>query len=120
MAQLMVDGALEDTDLVRALQRQASIQKSILYVQREALDEDRRWSQLVTCSDFMALQTSMEQKLSEIADNMKKALKALSEREGNCEERCKESINPSKRRHEDPDEGGPHEGEKCRSLIDIP
>ena len=67
----------------------------------------------------MALQTSMEQKLSEIADNMTKALEALSERVGICEERCKEPVNPSKRRYEDP-EGGPHEGEKRRRLIDIP
>ena len=115
----MVDGAPEDTDLIRALQRQAAIQKSILDVKREALDEDRRRSQLVTRSDFMALQTSMEQKLLDIADNMKKALEALAERVAICEERCKEPINPFKRRHEDP-EGGPHEGEKRRRLTDIP
>ena len=37
-----------------------------------------------------------------------------------CEERCKEPINPSKQRREDPeDEGGPHEGEKRRRLTDI-
>ena len=52
MAQLMLDGAPEDVDLVRALQRQATIQKSVLDIQREALDEDRRRSQLVTRSDF--------------------------------------------------------------------
>jgi uncharacterized protein YeeX (DUF496 family) len=115
----MVDGAPEDTDLVRALQRQASIQKSVLDVQREALDEDRRRSQLVTSSDFMALQTSKEKKLSEIVANMTKALEALSERVAICEERCKEPVNPSKRRHEDPD-SGPHEGEKRRRLIDLP
>ena len=71
--------------------------------------------------DFMALQTSMEQKMSDIADNMKKALEALFERVAICEERCEEPVNPSKRRHEDPeDEGGPHEGEKRRRLTDIP
>jgi len=50
---------------------------------------------------------------------MKKALEALSEQVVICEERCKEPVNPSKRRHEDPD-SGPHEGEKRRRLIDIP
>ena len=55
----------------------------------------------------MGLQTSMEQKLLEIVDNMAKALEALSERVAICEERCKEPVNRSKRRHEDPD-SGPH------------
>ena len=44
MAQLMLDGVLENVDLVRALQRQAAIQKSVLDIQRETLDEDRRRS----------------------------------------------------------------------------
>jgi len=76
MAQLMVDGTPEDTDLVRALQRQAAIQKSVYDIQKEALDEDLRRSQVVTRMDFLDLQTSMEQKMSEIADIMKKALDA--------------------------------------------
>ena len=42
MAQLLVDGAPEDTDLVRVLQRQAAIQKAAYDVQRDALEEDRR------------------------------------------------------------------------------
>ena len=74
MAELMLDGAPYDLDLVRALQRQAAIQKSILDIQRETLDEDRRQSQLVTRSDLMALQTSLETKLSDIANTMTKAL----------------------------------------------
>ena len=86
MAQLMLDGAPEDVDLVRALQRQAAIQKSVLDIQRETLDEDRRWSQLVTRSDFLALQTSLEKKLSDISSTMTKALEALSERVAICEE----------------------------------
>ena len=94
MAQIMLDGALDDVDLVRVLQRQAAIQKSVLDAQREAIDEDRRRSQLVTRSDFMLLQTSLEQKLSDIATNMTKALEALSERVAICEERCKEPVNP--------------------------
>ena len=103
------------------LQRQATIQKSILDIQRETLDEDRRRSQLVTCSDFMVLDTSLESKLSDIASTMTKVLESLSERVAICEERCREPVNPSKWRHEDPeDEGGPHEGEKRRRLTDIP
>ena len=51
----------------------------------------------------MALQTSLETKLSDIANNMTTALKALSERVAICEERCKEPVNVSKRRHEDPE-----------------
>ena len=120
MAQLVLDGAPEDVDLVRALQRQATIQKSVLDAQREAIDEARRQSQVVTHSDFLALKTSLENKLSDIADTMTKALEALSERVAICEQQCKEPVNPSKRRHEDPDEGGPHEGEKRRRLTDIP
>ena len=69
----------------------------------------------------MALQTSLESKLSDIASTMTKALEALSEGVAICEERCKEPVNPSKERHEDPeDEGGPYEGEKRRRLTDIP
>ena len=121
MAQLMLDGAPEDVDLVLSLQRQTAIQKYVLDIQREPMDEDRRQSQLVTRSDFMALQTSLETKLSDIASTMTKALEALSERVAICEERCREPVNPSKRSHEDPEnEGGPHEGEKCRRLTDIP
>ena len=52
---------------------------------------------------------------------MTKALEALSESVAICEEQCREHVNPSKRRHEDPeDKGGPHEGEKRRILTDIP
>ena len=57
--------------------------------------------------------------MSDIADKMKKALEALSERVAICEECCTEPVNPSKRRHEDPDEG-PHEGEKRQRLTELP
>ena len=69
----------------------------------------------------MALQTSLETKLSDIANNITKALEALSERLAICEEQCKEPVNPSKRRHEDSEgEGGPYGGEKHRRLTNIP
>ena len=42
---------------------------------------------------------------------MQKALEAMSKRVAICEERYKEPVKPSKRRHQDPD-SGPHEGEK--------
>ena len=69
--------------------------------------------------DFLNLKTSLEQKIENIAETMKKALEALSERVAMCEEQCKEPVNPSKRRHEDPD-SGPHEGEKRQRLTDLP
>ena len=94
MAQLMIDGAPEDTDLVRALQRQATIQKSVYDIQRETLEEDQRRSQLVTRMDFLDLKTSLEQKIEDIADTMKKALEALSERVAMCEEQKKGSCQP--------------------------
>ena len=50
---------------------------------------------------------------------MKKALEAMSERIAMCEEQCKELVNPSKRRHEDPN-SGPHEGVKRQRLTDLP
>ena len=40
MAQLMIDGAPDDTYLVRALQRQVTIHKSVYDIQRETLEED--------------------------------------------------------------------------------
>ena len=69
--------------------------------------------------DFLNLKTSLEQKIENIAETMKKALEALPERVAMCEEQCKEPVNPSKRRHEDPD-SGPHEGEKRQRLTDLP
>ena len=80
--------------------------------------EDRRWSLVVTRMDFLQLKTSLEQKIEDIVETMKKALEAMSERIDICEERCKEPVNPSKRRHEDP-ERGPQEGSKRQRLTNL-
>ena len=66
MAQHMIDGAPEDKDLIRALQRQTAIQKSVYDIQRETLEEDRRRSQVVTRMDFLDLKTSSDQNMDNI------------------------------------------------------
>ena len=75
----MIDGAPEDTDLVRALQRQSVIQKSVYDLKRETIEEDRWRSQVVARMDFLDLKTSLKQKLDGIADTMRNTLDALNE-----------------------------------------
>ena len=50
------------------------------------LQEYRRRSQVVTRMDFLDLKTSLEQKMDNVAETMKNALEAMSDRIAMCEE----------------------------------